>query len=212
MKIYIFLSLSLATAITGCHQTKSPISATKSALKTVTLDQLSLGLSWDSNSPEDGVAGYRVFRGTESRDYSLTTDVGNVTDTRIEGISLGVPTYLSVTAYTAEGLESDFSDEVKIPGVKIIRSGIEGDQYTITFDRAPFQGVTYSILSTGNLNAPIVWTDRGGVVTQTTQFPDGIERVTLSIPTLGLGAQAYFKLSAQAGSLLVKNVRKRRRF
>jgi hypothetical protein len=76
----------------------------------------SIGIAWDaSKNPDDtvnsSVTGYRVYYGTDTRDYSNAVDVGLNTQTRLYGLPQTV-LYFAVTAYTAAGLESEFSDEV----------------------------------------------------------------------------------------------------
>jgi len=67
-------------------------------------------LVWDAN--EDGVTvGYRVYSGTASRSYSNAVDVGCATNFALTAFERGV-WFFAVTAYSADGLESDFSDEV----------------------------------------------------------------------------------------------------
>ena len=68
-------------------------------------------LEWDANS-EENVAGYRVYVGTQSREYSVTLDAGNQTQKRVLSLEAGQMYFFAVTAYTADGLESPFSDEV----------------------------------------------------------------------------------------------------
>lgn len=68
-------------------------------------------LEWDPN-PEDYVAGYRVYWGTASREYRVSCDVGNETVKRVQSLEPGCTYYFAVTAYTDDGLESPFSDEV----------------------------------------------------------------------------------------------------
>lgn len=66
-------------------------------------------LLWDRN-PEVDVVGYRVYYGVLSRQYASVTNVGNNTNWRIR--SVYGTNYFAVTAYDADGLESDFSNEV----------------------------------------------------------------------------------------------------
>ena len=68
-------------------------------------------VSWDANV-ETNLAGYRVYHGIASRNYATTTDVGNVTDAIVSGLSPGATYFFAVTAYDTAGLESLFSDEV----------------------------------------------------------------------------------------------------
>lgn len=67
-------------------------------------------LSWDPNTEPD-LAGYKVYYGTSSRNYTETIDVGNTTTYQITGLSEGTY-YFAVTAYDTSNNESDFSEEV----------------------------------------------------------------------------------------------------
>jgi hypothetical protein len=65
-------------------------------------------LEWDANTESD-LAGYKIHWGTESGTYTDSTDVGNVTT-----VILSIPpgSYIAATAYSDEGLESGYSNEV----------------------------------------------------------------------------------------------------
>ena len=56
--------------------------------------------------------GYRVYYGTSSGDYDVTLDVGNWTSCTIADLEDDETYYFAVTAYSTEGEESDFSNEV----------------------------------------------------------------------------------------------------
>ena len=66
-------------------------------------------LEWDRN-PETNVTGYRVYVGRQSRVYDSVLDVANQTMATIA--ARAGTSFYAVTAYNADGLESDFSDEV----------------------------------------------------------------------------------------------------
>jgi fibronectin type 3 domain-containing protein len=66
-------------------------------------------LLWNANT-ETNVAGYRVYHGSQSRQYAAIIDVGTNTEWRIT--NMAPLTFFAVTAYDTDGLESDFSDEV----------------------------------------------------------------------------------------------------
>jgi hypothetical protein len=85
-------------------------------------------LEWDP-SPEPNIAGYRVYDGESSRDYSHVLDVGLQTSVLLADLSAGVTHYFAVTAYDQDQLESPFSDEVT---------------YT-----APVDGITSAIIPIG---------------------------------------------------------------
>ncbi len=89
----------------------------------------SLTLEWDSN-PEADLAGYKVYYGTQSRDYGFVTDVGKVTQYMIGGLTAETRYYLALTAYDFSGNESDFSAEVSAvtgPGGSPTPISIGGD-------------------------------------------------------------------------------------
>jgi hypothetical protein len=56
--------------------------------------------------------GYVVHYGTYSRDYDVSLDVGNWTSCTIADLEEDETYYFAVTAYSTEGEESDFSNEV----------------------------------------------------------------------------------------------------
>jgi hypothetical protein len=68
-------------------------------------------LAWDANSETD-VAGYKIYYGTSSGEYSQIFDAGNTTQITIGGIQEGVTYYFAATAYNVEASESGFSTEV----------------------------------------------------------------------------------------------------
>ncbi|MFB3924899.1 MAG: CFI-box-CTERM domain-containing protein [Syntrophales bacterium] len=68
-------------------------------------------LAWAANNEPD-VAGYKVYYGSGSRQYSSSVDVGNQTSYTISGLEDSKPYYFAVTAYDSAGNESDYSNEV----------------------------------------------------------------------------------------------------
>ncbi|MBI4768084.1 MAG: FG-GAP repeat protein [Deltaproteobacteria bacterium] len=70
-----------------------------------------VSLTWDPNSESD-LAGYKIYSGVQSRNYSRNVDVGNTTSYTLTGLDLGVTYYIAATAYNTQGLESGFSNEV----------------------------------------------------------------------------------------------------
>ena len=66
-------------------------------------------LAWDES---DGAAGYKIYSGTESNNYTWVVDVGNTTSYTTANLTDGYTYYFAATAYDASGLESDYSDEV----------------------------------------------------------------------------------------------------
>jgi len=70
-------------------------------------------LTWDRNSEGD-LAGYRIYYGYSSGDYSNSIDLGKSTKCELSLLNLAekVTYYISITAYDIAGNESDFSDFV----------------------------------------------------------------------------------------------------
>jgi hypothetical protein len=67
-------------------------------------------LAWDP-SVSTNVAGYRVYYGVASHGYTNVVSVGAATTTTISGLSDGTTYYFAATAYSTDGIESDFSAE-----------------------------------------------------------------------------------------------------
>ena len=68
-------------------------------------------VSWDPNKESD-LSGYKIYYGTQSRQYTQVIDVGNVTEYRINNLEGGKVYYFVVTAYDTAGNESAPSEEV----------------------------------------------------------------------------------------------------
>jgi hypothetical protein len=118
-------------------------------------------LSWKASSSTD-VTGYRIHYGTASGKYTSTLVLGNVTSTTISGLANGPKYHFSVSALTAAGLESDFSNEVNfMPGIHASQihiaangapvltvQGLIGSQYDI---EASADMKTWSLIATVTL-------------------------------------------------------------
>jgi hypothetical protein len=72
-------------------------------------------LAWDPND-EDDLAGYKIYYGTSSGNYSSSVDVGDTTEYTVAGLNDGVTYYFAATAYDTSDNESDYSVEVIYPG------------------------------------------------------------------------------------------------
>ena len=71
----------------------------------------SVRLQWDP-APDASVTGYNIYYGVGSRAYTNRTALGNVTNATIQLPTRNQLYYFAATAYSATGLESDFSNEV----------------------------------------------------------------------------------------------------
>lgn len=72
--------------------------------------QTNISLAWDP-SPDSTVVGYNLYYGKASRSYDQKLSVGNVTSATVSGLDSGVTYYFAATAFNAEMLESEFSNE-----------------------------------------------------------------------------------------------------
>jgi|GEM_PF-992553 len=70
-----------------------------------------LRLAWDPNKEPD-LAGYKVYFGTSSKQYTASVDVGNVNAFPLKGLTEGKTYYIAVTAYDLYFNESNYSIEV----------------------------------------------------------------------------------------------------
>jgi hypothetical protein len=70
-----------------------------------------LSLNWNANTESD-LAGYMVYYGNTSSNYTSSVDVGNVTSYDINNVTNGKTYYITLTAYDTSGYESANSQEV----------------------------------------------------------------------------------------------------
>ncbi|GEM_PF-5225831 len=71
------------------------------------VDHDNILLTWQNNTEQD-LAGYRIYYGTESRDYGLPVSV-NTNQYIVPGLDTGVLYYFAVTAIDISGNESGYS-------------------------------------------------------------------------------------------------------
>jgi hypothetical protein len=71
----------------------------------------SVNLAWDPNT-EPELAGYKIYWGTSSGNYTSSKDVGKTTTTTIDGVEEGTTYYFAATAYDSQGDESKYSNQV----------------------------------------------------------------------------------------------------
>jgi len=101
----------------------------------------SVTLSWDApTTNEDGtpltdLAGYKIYYGLNSGDYTVNIDTGNVTTYQVNNLTEGVTYYFAIDAYDYSGNQSNYSNEAMkhIPGYEIeppIISGVHTKDIT----------------------------------------------------------------------------------
>ncbi|MEW6417446.1 MAG: Ser-Thr-rich GPI-anchored membrane family protein [Nitrospirota bacterium] len=103
-------------------------------------------LSWDppttnaDGTPLLDLAGYNVYYGNTSSNYSQIIDVGNVTAYTVANLNNGTY-YFAVTAYDTSGNESEYSNEVS--------KTIQSTQYTLTLNKSGTGSGTVTSSPTG---------------------------------------------------------------
>ena len=101
----------------------------------------SVTLAWDANTEPD-IAGYRVYYGTVSRQYSQSLDAGNTTTASISGLASGTTYFFAATALDTAGLESDYSNEVQYTTPLSNTPPTAGDD---TINRGPGESVKVAV-------------------------------------------------------------------
>jgi hypothetical protein len=99
----------------------------------------SMSLSWD---PVPGAAGYRVYSGPSSAQYTRVVDVGNQTSYTLTGVPNCADAFVAVKAYNSQRQESQgFSNEV---------SGWPRPAFSAMADATPMQGQQFTLGITGS--------------------------------------------------------------
>ncbi len=104
------------------------------------------------------MAGYKIYYGVVSGDYTNRDDVGNVTAATVTGLAGGTTYYFAATTYDGSGNESDFSNEIayKVPSTTVgTPSGaalarVKLTDGTFGFTVSGVAGVTYVVQASTN--------------------------------------------------------------
>ena len=108
--IFQFLFALTILTLTGCGvDGEENITGTDSGDNFATLTWDPPTTNTDGTSLTD-LAGYKVYYGTTSGNYTASTDVGNVTTYTVSDLPPQVY-YFAITAYDTVGNESDYSNE-----------------------------------------------------------------------------------------------------
>ena len=130
-----------------------------------------LVLNWDASSSTN-VKGYFVYYGTNGQ-FHAKLDVGNHLSASIPALQAGQTYSFSVTAYTANGVESDFSPLVSyiIPGtISLVPPAHPGDPMVVQFPVA--SGHTYQVQATQDFKTWTTLWVRTATTNQVVQFSD----------------------------------------
>jgi len=117
----------------------------------------SVSIAWDPPIPSTGVAGYNIYYGPESRDYTASVDTGNVTSGRVDDLDPTKTHYFTLTAYNASSNESEYSAEL------------------VWDNEAPTITAPASIEIELEAGAPMVVPDYRSLVAVTDDFSTGLE-------------------------------------
>jgi hypothetical protein len=79
--------------------------------------QQTVSLSWNPDA-DSSTAGYILYSGLASGNYSSRTNVGMITSATIGGLTAGMTNYFAVTAYNSAGVEGPASGVISylVPG------------------------------------------------------------------------------------------------
>lgn len=114
----------------------------------------SVTLSW-TPSLTTNVAGYKIYYGTASHNYTATNIVaGPATNTTLSGLAAGVTYYFAATTFDSAGNESAFSTEATytppMPGpATLAAAAVTGGQFSVSITGTT--GSQYVIQASTNL-------------------------------------------------------------
>jgi hypothetical protein len=155
----------------------------------------SVTLGWQT-STDTNVAGYNIYYGTTSGDYTNEVTLGNVTTATLSGLTEGTTYYLAATTHDAQNDESSFSPEISYT-VPITETNqpptITG--LTSTNIAIAGQGVTFSIMATGTGSLTYQWICNSNNVAAGTNAV-----LTLTNVTPAQAGEYYVIVSNSAGS------------
>lgn len=110
-----------------------------------------VSLAWDA-SGDANVAGYKIYIGVTSHNYTQSVDVGNVASATITVPDAGKTYYFAATAYDNSGTESDYSNEASFTlpvGTSLTSVTCSAGQFSFTV--AGTAGTQYVIEASTNL-------------------------------------------------------------
>jgi hypothetical protein len=105
------------TAVTSTTSTNVSLTFTGDTLRMFRLSGTnappqSVTLEWAPIFPSADVAGYFLYYGEATRNYTIQVDVGLATNAVVANLAAGTTYFFATTVYTFSDLESDYSNEV----------------------------------------------------------------------------------------------------
>jgi hypothetical protein len=149
-------------------------------------------VAWDRN-PETNVAGYKIYWGEVSRQYTSVADVGTALEGAVTGLSSGQTYYCAVKAYNTALQESSYSSEITFT-------------YTSPGITVPDPSTRLVLLEaeSGTLNSPATVMGSGtNVYVDTNNFStasQGFTRMSFNLDTAG-DYQVWARVKATAASM-----------
>jgi Fibronectin type III domain len=104
--IFLIIAYPSTTASAQTHKIFFPFVSYSKAID--------ITLAWDPNT-DSNLAGYKLFIGLSSRNYTQVVDVGKTEQYTIRDLIEGTVYFFALTAYNQNGLESGFSNEIQYP-------------------------------------------------------------------------------------------------
>lgn len=170
-------------------------------------------LAWDSNTESD-LAGYRIYYGNASRNYTMFIDVGKVNTYTVTGLTDGNIYYFAATAYSTSNVESAYSVEVNHrtcsysispPSASVTQQGATGTVQVTTqagcpwvaSSGAPWVTITSGNQGTGNGTASYSVSANTGATARTATST--IAGKLFTINQAGTGS-TYYNITASAGT------------
>lgn len=170
-------------------------------------------LAWDSNTESD-LAGYKVYYGATSRNYSMFIDVGKVNTYTVTGLTDGNTYYFAVTAYNTSNVESAYSSEVSNrictysispPSASVAQQGATGSVQVTTQTGCPWtasSGASWVTITSGNQgtgNGAVSYSVTANSNTSARTVASTIAGKLFTIDQSGSGS-TYFTITASAGT------------
>jgi hypothetical protein len=142
--------------------------------------------SWNANTEPD-LAGYKIYYGLSSGNYTISINVGNVTQYTVNQLTEGLIYYFVVTAYDTAGNESAYSQEVSAeiplvdhtpPAISSFRA-VNQQTLEVIFDEAVSlttaqSAANYSITPTIAVQSAKLQTDNRTITLATAQHALGV--------------------------------------
>lgn len=148
----------------------------------------SVTLAWNKCA-DPCVAGYNIYYGGSSCNYTNEFFAGNLTNATIPGLVEGTTYYFAATTYTSSGMESPFSCEVSFT---VINSGI------FTVKAVISNSIPASVIVTATGSVPSCWALQSSqdlkiwtTVAQGTNVPVNVSVAAGSLP------MQFFRLLSQ---------------